>query len=105
MQLSIIDQATMKIEHEGHQSIILSIREFSKTKFISYDVNKNIIDPFKEINLFINTCLKRQQKQEILQKKVPCPKSLDKSILSGRRGRLHKAKKYNKKQSKYCENA
>ena len=65
MQLSIIDQATMKIEHEGHQSIILSIREFSKTKFISYDVNKNIIDPFKEINLFINTCLKRQQKQEI----------------------------------------
>ena len=65
MQLSIIDQATMKIEHEGHQSIITSIREFSKTKFISYDVNKNIIDPFKEINLFINTCLKRQQKQEI----------------------------------------
>ena len=60
MQLSIIDQATMKIEHEGHQSIITSIREFSKTKFISYDVNKNIIDPFKEINLFINTCLNQQ---------------------------------------------
>lgn len=65
MQLSIIDQTTMKIEHEGHPSIITSIREFSKTKFISVDANKNIIDPFKEINLFINTCLKRQQKQDI----------------------------------------
>ena len=65
MQLSIIDQATMKIEHEGHQSIIVSIREFSKTKFISYDANKEIIDPFKEINMYINTCLKRQEKQAI----------------------------------------
>lgn len=64
MKLSIIDQATMKIEHEGHQSIIVSIREFSKTKFISYDGAKNIIDPFKEINMFINT-LKRQEKQDI----------------------------------------
>lgn len=65
MQLSIIDQATMKIEHEGHQSIIVSIREFAKTKFISYDANKEIIDPFKEINMYINTCLKRQEKQAI----------------------------------------
>lgn len=65
MQLSIIDQATMKIEHESSPSIIVSIREFAKTKFISYDANKEIIDPFKEINMFMNTCLKRQQKQDI----------------------------------------
>lgn len=65
MQLNIIDQTTMKIEHEGHQSIILSIREFSKTKFITYTADKAIVDPFKEINMFINTCLKRQQKQDI----------------------------------------
>ena len=34
MQLSIIDQATIKIEHEGHQSIIVSIREFADRKSV-----------------------------------------------------------------------
>lgn len=55
----------MKIEHTGRESIVVNIREFSKTKFIVEDQAGNIIDPFKEINLYMENCLKRQQKDEI----------------------------------------
>lgn len=66
MQLSIIDQYTMKVTHDNCKPITASIREFSKTKFITIDPNtKEIVDPFKEINLYIENCLKRQQKQDL----------------------------------------
>ena len=67
MKLSIIDPNTMKIEHDGNQPIICSIREFSKTKFITTDAQKNIIDPFAEINAFMDVCLKRSQKDEVFR--------------------------------------
>lgn len=65
MQFTIIDKSTMKIEHPGRNAIIVNIKEFAKTKFIVVSADGNIIDPFKEINLFIEDCVKRQQKEEI----------------------------------------
>lgn len=61
MRFSIIDSANMKIEHDGHQPIMINIREFSKTKLITTDVNKNIVDSFVEINDYIATLTKEQR--------------------------------------------
>ena len=55
MRLSIIDVNTMKIEHPHQQTRVASIREFSKTRFVKdRDDGTGLLDPFKEINLFIH---------------------------------------------------
>lgn len=66
MRFGIIDGATMKIEHEGRDVIIASIREFAKTRFIKdRDQEENILDPFKEINLYIQAKVKREDQTKI----------------------------------------
>ena len=55
----------MKIEHNHREPIVVNIKEFAKTKFIVEGPDGKIIDPFKEINLFIEDCTKRQQKEDI----------------------------------------
>ena len=65
MHFTIIDKSTMKIEHDGRNPIVVNIREFSKTKFIVEDQSGNIVDPFKEINLYLENCLKRPEKDAI----------------------------------------
>lgn len=66
MRFGIIDAATMKIEHDGRPVIIASIREFAKTRFIKdRDQEENILDPFKEINLYIQANVSREDQNTI----------------------------------------
>ncbi len=66
MRFGIIDAATMKIEHDGRPTIVASIREFAKTRFIKdLDQEENILDPFKEINLYILHKVGREDQNRI----------------------------------------
>lgn len=66
MHFDIIDAATMKIVHEGSPTIIAPIREFAKTRFVKdRDQEENVLDPFKEINMYIQAKINRADQNRI----------------------------------------
>lgn len=65
MRFGIIDNSTMKIEHDNKPPIIASIREFERTKFLSKDVNGDLVNPFNEINSFMESKLSRTNRDAI----------------------------------------